>query len=451
MSIDPKQLPVISLFSGALGLDLGLEKAGFETRVAVEHNQSAAEMIRLNRPDIPVIQKDIEKVTTEEILDLAGLKPGEPIVVSGGPSCQTFSTAGKRGSLSDPRGVLFKEFLRVVRESKPRFFIMENVKGILSAAFKHRPLIERGPGYPPLETDEILGSALIHILDYFRSSGYYVIFDLLNAADFGVPQSRERVLFIGSRDGEQISMPDPTHAQNPLNGQYKWRTLREGLRNLGDPNPIYRELISSKRKYLELIPEGKNWRALPLNMQDQALGGAAKSWGGRGGFLRRLAWNRTPPTITTSPDSKATMICHPTELRPLSVRECATLQQFPSDWQFVGSVTSQYAQIGNAVPVGLGAAIGLGLREVITNARANVYEAGVTSHNKDLILKLAKREPTRLNPPRMRKVKSAEATKAWMAECRHNQPNILEHIDYLDDYEDKREVFISASAPILQT
>ena len=106
-------LPIVSLFSGALGLDLGLERAGFHVRVAVEPNKYAAETIRRNRPDIHVIEEKIEDVKTEEILEKAGLEPGEPALVSGGPSCQTFSTAGRRGSLGDPRGVMFREFLGV--------------------------------------------------------------------------------------------------------------------------------------------------------------------------------------------------------------------------------------------------------------------------------------------------------------------------------------------------
>jgi DNA (cytosine-5)-methyltransferase 1 len=125
---------VISLFSGALGLDLGLERAGFEVRVAVEANRFAAETIRCNRPDLPVIQKKIESVTAGEILRWAGLRVGEAALLTGGPSCQSFSTAGQRGSLSDPRGSMFRQFLRVVREARPRFFIMENVCGVLSAA-----------------------------------------------------------------------------------------------------------------------------------------------------------------------------------------------------------------------------------------------------------------------------------------------------------------------------
>lgn len=228
--MDDKVLPIVSLFSGALGLDLGLERAGFRVRVAVDPDKYAAETIRRNRPDIPLIQEKIEEVTTEEILEVAGLEPGEPVLVSGGPSCQTFSTAGRRGSLGDPRGVMFREFLRVIREAQPRFFIMENVRGVLSAAVKHRPLKERGPGFPPLEPEEEMGSAFNTILRELKDTGYYTVFDLLNAADFGVPQKRERILFIGSRDGEPLAAPRPTHAKDPTDGKEPWVTLRQALR-----------------------------------------------------------------------------------------------------------------------------------------------------------------------------------------------------------------------------
>src|SRR5262245_28204789 len=113
------ELPIVSLFSGALGLDLGLEQAGFRLRVAVECNRFAAETVRRNRPDVPLIHRRIEDVTTKDILTAAGLKPGEAAVVTAGPSCQAFSTAGQRGSMGDPRGVMFREFVRVVHDARP--------------------------------------------------------------------------------------------------------------------------------------------------------------------------------------------------------------------------------------------------------------------------------------------------------------------------------------------
>src|SRR6266404_2068111 len=139
---------VVSLFSGALGLDLGLEMSGFDVRVALEINQGAIDTIELNRPKLPLLKQSIENTSTNEILKKAGLRKGEVTVLSGGPCCQAFSTMGSRQSVADDRGNLFRDFCRVVREMQPRFFVMENVKGILSAAVKHRPLDKRGAGYP---------------------------------------------------------------------------------------------------------------------------------------------------------------------------------------------------------------------------------------------------------------------------------------------------------------
>ncbi|GAA6616841.1 DNA cytosine methyltransferase [Scytonema sp. NUACC26] len=426
------KLPIISLFSGALGLDLGLEKAGFQTRVAVECNKFAADTIRKNRPGIPVIEKKIEDVTTEEILEIAKLRPGEPVIVTGGPSCQSFSTVGQRGSLTDPRGMLFQEFLRVIRETQPQFFIMENVKGIFSAAIKHRPLKERGLGYPPLEPEEELGSGFVEILKELRDINYYTVFDLLNTANYGVPQVRERAIFIGSRDGEPVAIPEPTHAKDPVNDLVRWVTLKEGLEGLEDKNPLYRNFNASKRQFIQIIPEGGNWRNLPPELQEQAIGGAYKSWGGRGGFLRRLSWSQPSPTLTTNPDGKATMLCHPTECRPLSVKEYARLQQFPDSWEFSGSLSQQYTQIGNAVPIGLGKAIGQAIQKVIQSDQKMIKRTGIYTRE-DLLKRLVNRPRTMLSPPNMWKIKDREAAREWMNGHNRNRIEILEYVSCYQD------------------
>lgn len=409
-----RDLPIISLFSGALGLDLGLEKAGFRIAVAVECNKFAAETIRKNRPDIVLIEKRIEDVTTEEILEAAGLKPGAAALVTGGPSCQAFSTAGQRGSMSDPRGIMFREFLRVVDEARPRFFIMENVKGILSAAIKHRPLDKRGPGHRALAPDERLGSALSQVLKELRKTGYYVVFDLLNSADFGVPQTRERVAFIGSRDGEPIWMPEKTHAREPSKDQKPWVTLKQAVAKLKGKHE-YTDLAPSKARFLRLVPVGGNWQDLPKKMQQKALGAAYVSWGGRSGFCRRLAWDRPSPALTTRPDSKATMLCHPTRTRPLSIDEYCAIQQFPRRWKFGGGTPQKYKQLGNAVPVGLGKAIGLAIRKAMRKRKRLVALGSVVCADEALLGRLATRPQTVLNPQRMRRVKGLRVARKWLA------------------------------------
>ena len=410
-----RELPVISLFSGALGLDLGLEKAGFRLRAAVECNKFAAETIRRNRPDVTLIERRLEEVSTEELLEAAGLRPGEPAVVSAGPSCQAFSTAGQRGSMGDPRGIMFREFIRVVREARPRFFVMENVRGVLSAAVRHRPLKLRGPGHPPLAADERLGSAFVEIVKELQSTSYFCVFDLLNAADFGVPQTRERVLFLGARDGEPVRSPSRTHSRTPDNGEMPWVTLKDALRSLEDLEPEFKCLSPMKAKLLALVPEGGNWRSLPREVQAEALGGAYTSWGGRTGFFRRLSWDSPAPALTTRPDSKATMLAHPQDLRPLSVSEYAAIQQFPPGWEVAGGVSQKYMQLGNAVPVGLGEAVALALREAMHACRRPRLKGRVVCADTQLLKRLAERPTTILNPNRMRAVKGLDAARKWLA------------------------------------
>lgn len=408
-----KPIPVISLFSGAMGLDLGLEEAGFKIVLAVECDPQAVETIRLNRPELPVIDRRIEDVTTAEILVRAGLKRGGDFIVSGGPSCQSFSTAGQRRSISDSRGGLFRHFVRVVEEARPKFFIMENVKGMLSAAIKHRPLNERGPGFPGLESEEELGSAFQVITQELQRINYYAAFDVLNAANYGTPQCRERVLFIGSRDGKKIQMPKPTHAEAPTGELQNWVSLKEAIGRFREINPRGVKLRAGDERYLRLVPEGGNWRNLPPAIQEEAMGGAFKSWGGRSGFFRRLSWNRPSPALTTQPNSKATLLCHPVEHRPLSIREYARIQQFPDCWKFAGSVMSQYRQIGNAVPVGLGSAVGRAVLQAWNKRNGEKQLGIVETLNQELVRKMAARPITILNPSAMRKPETEKSVQEW--------------------------------------
>jgi len=360
-----KQPISISLFSGAFGLDLGLEQAGFHTISIVEKEQDAIKTIALNRANSlsKIIAREIQNVNSQDLLREGSLtlgrdlKVGEIDLVTGGPPCQSFSTAGKRESIGDPRGSLFMDFIRIVKDLQPRFFIMENVRGLLSAAISHRPINQRGLDSPPLQPDEMSGTALKVVLDEMKTLGYKVIYNLLEAADYGVPQNRERVIFIGSRDNENISFPLPTHSKDGRNLP-KWRTLKDALIDLIEINPEFTAYPESRLQYLRLLKAGENWRYLPRELQQAAMGGAYNSGGGKVGFYRRLSWDKPSPTITTSPYQKATDMCHPLELRPLTVRESAKIQTFPDDWIFYGSVSSKYRQIGNAVPVLLAKNIG---------------------------------------------------------------------------------------------
>lgn len=436
---------IISLFSGALGLDLGLEKAGFNVVVAVENDKYASETIRINRPQIKVIERNIQDVSTEDILCKAKLKVGEATIVSAGPSCQTFSTAGSRNSFEDPRGVLFQEFLRVVREAQPRFFVMENVPGMLSAAIRHRPLKERGHGYPKLDFDEELGSAFGRILEELKKTGYYVVFDVLNAANYGVPQTRERVIFIGSRDGELIEIPEITHSSTKIPGKKKWVTLAKAIKSINDEEPEFVQLPPKSKKYLLAVPEGGNWRDLPIQKRWRAMGKAYKSWGGRVGFFRRLSWDRPSPSLTTSPISKATMLCHPTELRPLTVKEYMAVQQFPKKWKFAGSTTKKYMQIGNAVPIGLGKSIGVSIKKAMAVADRTELR-GIVCKNDNLLKRLKQRPRTMLNPARMREEKDPKLTSKWLNHRPKDNQTFLKHLIPNSKTEVKSEGTIPKSA-----
>ena len=342
----------ISLFSGAMGLDLGIEAAGFDIKVCVEMDKWAAETIRKNT-NIPVIEKDINDVSSTEIINASGIAPGNVDLVVGGPPCQAFSTAGKQRGFSDIRGGCIIQYIRVVADLKPKYFILENVRGLLSAKLNAVP--EAYKEYDSIKHDS--GSVLKLVLGEFKKLGYSVSYALLNAANYGVPEKRERVVMIGHL-GERVPLPSPTHSEYGLYDTKKWVTLRECIGDLQGTEMRYIPLRPRTEKYMKLISEGENWTSLPAEMAEEAMGKAYHLSGGKTGFLRRLSFDEPAPTLVTSPTMPATQLCHPTELRPLSIEEYARIQQFPDSWIFEGRIESIYKQIGNAVPVGLGKAVG---------------------------------------------------------------------------------------------
>ena len=341
----------ISLFSGAMGLDLGVEKAGGKIRACVEMNKWAAETIRKNTK-IPVIEKDINEVTTEEILEVSGLKKEEVFMVVGGPPCQPFSSAGKQKGLSDFRANTMVRYLNIVEEIHPKFFIMENVRGLLSAKLQAVP--EEFSEYEEIKDEE--GSVLYFLKNEFEKYGYTISFALFNAANYGVPQKRERMIIFGHRGKERIPLPRPTHSEKgDILGTLPWKTLGEALEGL----PPLKEgecgkLQKKQLKYLPYLKEGENWKDLPKELMEEAMGASYKLGGGKTGFYRRLSFSKPSPTLLTSPIMQATLLAHPTELRPLSIREYARIQEFPDNWELKGSLTEMYKQVGNAVPVGMG-------------------------------------------------------------------------------------------------
>lgn len=369
---------VISLFSGAMGLDIGMGSAGLNVVVGQDFDNACVETMKANGHN--VLSGDIRDIQPQELLDIAGLNVGEPFMICGGPPCQPFSTAGKRLGINDPRGSLFMDFIRMIDYIRPRFFVMENVKGIMSAPLKHVPTAERDDNDP----DQRLGTVLDVILAEFDKLGYKTVYGLLDAVNYGVPQFRERFVLIGSRDHEDIFLPIPTHFQAHQNPAYRWKTVGDAIRDLEGVSSECATLSPERKKYLHMVPEGGNWRDLPEELIPVAMGGAYASGGGKVGFYRRLSYTQPSPTITTSPAQKATMLCHPKFDRPLSVKEYARIQQFPDDWVFVGTTAAKYRQIGNAVPVGLGTAIGLAVLATAENTAVVETKRfrGTSVHNK---------------------------------------------------------------------
>lgn len=360
-----------------MGLDLGMHNTGrFELSACVEIEKSYCDTIRANKDagrlpsDLVVLERDIAKLSVEEFCCLTGIKAGEIDVLVGGPPCQSFSTAGRRKGIQDPRGTLIWDYLRFVEALKPKFFLMENVRGLVSAAIKHRPIAERPEkGGPPLTDDEQPGSVVrlfANDLQKVKGGPYHMDCFEVNAVNYGAPQLRERALFIGNRFGIQVDFPEPTHGVNDemtdLLGQKNqllpWNTLGSALEGLEDAGNVIMDFSPRKKSYLAMVPPGSNWRSLPVDIQKESMGQAWYAKGGRSGWWRRLTADLPCPTLVTMPNHASTSLCHPTETRALTVKEYARVQGFPDCWTICGKVTEQYAQIGNAVPVRLGEVAG---------------------------------------------------------------------------------------------
>lgn len=394
---------VISLFSGGMGLDLGLAQTGrFKLLACVEKEHGFCETIRHNQrsgrlePDLKVFEGDISKLDPAVVMAAAGIAPGELDLLVGGPPCQSFSTAGRRGTVQDPRGTLLWQFLRFIEAMRPQFFLMENVRGLLSAGIKHRPIAERPEqGGPPLEPDEQPGSVIRQFADdlqQLQHSRYHMDCFEVNAVNYGAPQLRERALFIGNRFNATVDFPDPTHG-NPssMNEMPRtlfdsaesqlspWRTLGDVIGDLHEDAPAVMDFSPRKKGFLSLVPPGSNWRSLPVELQKESMGTAWHAKGGRSGWWRRLSFDLPCPTLVTMPNHASTSLCHPTLTRALSIREYARVQEFPEDWEFCGTIYEQYAQVGNAVPVRLGSVAG----QVVAEALDNLSHTGGRANERE--------------------------------------------------------------------
>lgn len=350
----------ISFFAGAGGLDIGLEKAGFNIKLAVELMPVYVETLKINYPELNAKQGNIMDYSRNDIYNDAGLNENDEIdLMVGGSPCQSFSTAGKREAFASPGGQAMLKFADLVSEVRPKVFLLENVKGLLSAPLKNRPLSQRGTEFPSLEPEEMRGTALEHLLTRFPE--YRVEIKLLNAADYGVPQKRERVFLIGfRRDLEhKFIFPKPTHDEHGTDGKERWLTVRDVFESIGNIDHHYVNYSKERLRFMRMIPTGGgNWRDLPVEVVKEAMGGAYASGGGKVGFFRRIHIDKPSPTVLTSPHQKSTNLGHPFEDRPLSIEEYLAIQEFPKNYVVAGSLSDQYTQIGNAVPVRLAEVLG---------------------------------------------------------------------------------------------
>lgn len=344
-----KKFTSIELFAGAGGLALGLEKAGLNNVLLSEIDKNACETLRKNRPKWNVIEGDVAKI------DFTPFK-GKVDVLTGGFPCQAFSYAGKRLGFEDARGTLFFEFARAVKEVQPLICVGENVRGLL----QH----ENG------KTIE----GMVSILDEL---GYEVIPPrVLKAIFHRVPQKRERVFIVGIKKGSGINFEWPLE-ENEL------FTLKDALKKgklfkTDVPVSIGQAYPKSKREIMDLIPPGGYWRDLPVELQKSYMKGSFHLTGGKTGMARRISWDEPCLTLTCAPAQKQTERCHPEETRPFTVREYARIQTFPDNWSFADALSSQYAQIGNAVPVNLAEAMG----RAIVRALNRYYQEIVLSKTK---------------------------------------------------------------------
>jgi DNA (cytosine-5)-methyltransferase 1 len=358
--------PVVSLFSGGGGLDLGLELAGFETRAAVEWEAHACRTLRENAgAPLPtgarylaaceVLERSVRDVTGDELLAAARLGPGDAALLTGGPPCVTFSVAGKREGLQAKTGLLFEDYVRLLRAVQPAGLIFENVKGLINA------VDEQGER----------GGAFRRIHGALEAAGYSLTWRLVNAADYGVPQYRERVIILGLRGARAPTFPEPTHydplAPRPLGTSAQWLDVRaalDGLPPAAAPGEAPEIPNHVARRHGEKIL--KSFAATLPGMRNAA-------------YKRdRLLWDRPAKVIRAQgkpkPDGSGQrhsshQSLHPVEHRQLTVRECARIQTFPDWYRFPTTFANGYRIVGDAVPVELARVLGEAMLRELSDAR----------------------------------------------------------------------------------
>lgn len=332
MKVQPlRDFHSIELFAGGGGMALGMEKAGFKHVMLNEFDPSACETLRRNRKEWNIIEGDVNNI------DFTPWR-GKVDFISGGFPCQAFSYAGKGAGFDDTRGTLFFQLARAVKEIQPKVFMGENVRGLVA--------------HDGGRTLQVIRKAI-------KELGYTLIEpQVLKAINYMVPQKRERLILIAVRndyaDKVSFEWPAPYHRVMTLRDAF----FSGELYDTDVPSSPYQKYPEKKQKVMEMVPQGGDWRDLPIEVQKAYMGKSFYLGGGKTGMARRLSLDEPSLTLTCAPAQKQTERCHPTETRPLSVREYARIQTFPDDWQFAGTLSAQYKQIGNAVPVNLAWAVG---------------------------------------------------------------------------------------------
>lgn len=367
---------VVDLFAGVGGLSYGFaHDSDFQIIAANEILLPMAQAYNANHPTVKVYNKDIKDFSINDLTADFGIKKGEIDIVIGGPPCQAYSTVGKR-LIDDPRGKLFQEYFRILKELQPRLFVFENVKGLLS--------IQKG-------------NLIKQIIELFKSIGYRVSFQLMNAADYGAPQIRERIILIGTLEDRPFVYPKPTHF-NPMErvdgrGLKPYVTIGEALGDLpsiksGESGFSY--ATDPQNDYQRLMREGaptsiqehecsKNSNRLIAIMEALPDGGSPKDiaeelrpTSGFANTYSRLWWDKPSTTITRNLGCPSSSRCiHPRDPRPLTTREGARLQGFPDKYIFCGSRADKHLQIGNAVPTFLSEAIKNAVKNYLTNSECS--------------------------------------------------------------------------------
>lgn len=334
---------LISLFSGCGGLDCGFKKAGFDIVWANDFDSDAQAVYELNLGKID--KRDILTVDENEI-------PHGDILTAGFP-CQPFSNAGNRKGVHDSRGMLYKECLRIIEKKMPKVIVFENVKGLLSTKYID---------------GRNLAEVIVEDLSVMNGVGYNVVHQLINASNYGVPQNRQRVLFVGVRKdlGVTFKFPDKQSRDN-LSLRYVLDSV-EGLENNVDW-PFSPQALDM----IDFIPEGGSWKDVPyehLAPRFQRIRDDMKKYHSPN-FYRRFSRDEICGTITASAQPENCGIIHPTENRRYTVREVARIQTFPDDFSFITdtpkNITAMYKVIGNAVPVTLAEAIATAIMDQVFN------------------------------------------------------------------------------------